>query len=71
MSETKVNKINSEENYIKDIRDAVLREVLEYIMLFATTDFTLMKDCVAIIICVPTPLDKFRKPDMSYIESAC
>ena len=70
-SETKVNHINSGENYIKDIRDAVLREVVDNIKLQATTDFTKMKECDALIICVPTPLDKFRKPDMSYIESSC
>ncbi len=70
-SETKVNKINSGENYIKDIRDAVLREVVDKVSLEATTDFSRMKECDALIICVPTPLDRFRKPDMSYIESAC
>jgi UDP-N-acetyl-D-glucosamine dehydrogenase len=70
-SEAKVNKINSGENYIKDIRDAVLREVVDGVKLEATTDFTKMKECDALIICVPTPLDKFRKPDMSYIEASC
>ena len=70
-SEAKVNKINSGENYIKDIRDAVLREVVDNITLHATTDFTRMKECDALIICVPTPLDKFRKPDMTYIEASC
>ncbi|MGC9151180.1 MAG: nucleotide sugar dehydrogenase [Microbacter sp.] len=71
MSQTKVDKINKGENYIKDIRDVVLREVVERITLKATTDFTQIKTCDALLICVPTPLDKFRKPDMSYIESAC
>ena len=70
-SADKVNKINRGDNYIKDIRDAVLREVVENIHLIATTDFTRIKECDALLICVPTPLDKFRKPDMSYIESAC
>lgn len=70
-SASKVDKINSGTNYIKDIRDAVLREVVENIKLQATTDFSGIKDCDALLICVPTPLDKFRKPDMSYIESAC
>lgn len=70
-SESKVKKINAGENYIKDIRDAVLREVVDKITLEATTDFTRMKECDALIICVPTPLDKFRKPDMSYIEASC
>ncbi|MBW8330525.1 MAG: nucleotide sugar dehydrogenase [Prolixibacteraceae bacterium] len=70
-SQNKVDQINSGENYIKDIRDAVLREVVDNIKLVATTDFTRIKECDALLICVPTPLDKFRKPDMSYIESAC
>ena len=70
-SQSKVDKINHGENYIKDIRDAVLREVVGNIKLTATTDFTRIKECDALLICVPTPLDKFRKPDMSYIESAC
>ena len=70
-STDKVNKINQGDNYIKDIRDAVLREVVDSIKLTATADFTRIKECDALLICVPTPLDKFRKPEMSYIESAC
>lgn len=70
-SAEKVEKINRGDNYIKDIRDAVLREVVDNIKLVATTDLTRIKECDALLICVPTPLDKFRKPDMSYIESAC
>ena len=70
-SQNKVDKINHGDNYIKDIRDAVLREVVDNIKLVATTDFTRINECDALLICVPTPLDKFRKPDMSYIESAC
>ncbi len=70
-SKEKVEKINNGENYIGDIRDAVLREVVDKVTLTATTDFTKMAECDALIICVPTPLDKFRKPDMSFIEDAC
>ena len=70
-SKTKVDRINRGDNYIKDIRDVVLREVVENITLTATTDFSRIRECDAMLICVPTPLDKFRKPDMSYIESAC
>lgn len=67
----KVDKINKGENYIKDIRDAALREVVNKVTLEATADFSRLKECDALIICVPTPLDKFRKPDMSNIEGAC
>lgn len=71
-SKEKADLVNSGTNYIGDIRDAVLRDVVvDKLTLEATTDFTRMKECDALLICVPTPLDKFRKPDMSYIESAC
>jgi len=71
-SKEKADLVNNGDNYIGDIRDAVLREVVvEKLTLEATTDFSRMKECDALIIAVPTPLDKFRKPDMSYIKSAC
>ena len=70
-NEKKVDKINSGENYIKDVRDAALREVVESVTFHATTDFSEMNKCDALLICVPTPLDRFKKPDMSYIQSAC
>lgn len=70
-SEQKVAKINSGENYIKDVRDAALREVVDNVTFHATSDFSKMKECDALLICVPTPLDRFKKPDMSYIQSAC
>ena len=67
----KVEKINHGTNYIKDIRDAVLNKVVKDVTLCASTDFSRMNECDALLICVPTPLDIFKKPDMSYIESAC
>ena len=70
-SQEKVDKINRGENYIKDIRDTVLKEVVNKVFFKATTDFSQINQCDALLICVPTPLDHFKKPDMSYIESAC
>lgn len=67
----KVGLINEGKNYIGDIRDAVLRDVVvDQLKLSATTDFSRISKCDALIICVPTPLDRFKKPDMSFIESA-
>ena len=54
---------------IKDIANT-LEEVVNMIFK-ATTDFSEINHCDALLICVPTPLDRFKKPDMSYIESAC
>ena len=70
-NQQKVEKINSGENYIKDVRDAALREVVDNVTFNATTDFSKINQCDALLICVPTPLDRFKKPDMSYIQSAC
>ena len=68
----KVNNINEAKNYISDVIDSELTSVvIKEKRLSATTDFTRLKECEAIIICVPTPLDKFKKPDMSFIEKSC
>jgi len=70
-SKGKVKKINAGKNYIKDIRDISLRNVVHNVKLTATSDFSHIKKCDALLICVPTPLDKFKKPNMEYIESTC
>jgi UDP-N-acetyl-D-glucosamine dehydrogenase len=70
--EKKAEAVNAAQNYISDVADADLtKTVLETKRLSATTDFSRIKECDAVIICVPTPLDKFKKPDMSYIEQSC
>lgn len=67
----KTEKINSGENYISDVDTSLLQTLVEKKKLSATTNFSKIKGCDAVFICVPTPLDKFRKPDMSFIEKAC
>lgn len=71
-SEEKASAVNKAENYIGDVKDEELVAVIaDTKKLVATTDFTRIRECDAVLICVPTPLDKFKKPDMSYIEGAC
>ena len=68
----KIEAINKAENYIKDIKDEDLNEVIIHSKkMESTTDFKRIKECDALIICVPTPLDKYKKPDMAFIENAC
>lgn len=67
----KADAVNAGRNYIADIVDEELAAVGKAGMLSATTDFSRLADVDAAIICVPTPLDKFKKPDMSYIEASC
>lgn len=67
----KADKVNSCQNYIGDITEEELKSAVESGNLEATDDFSRIAECDAAIMCVPTPLDKFKKPDMKYIESAC
>ena len=70
-SSEKVKLVNTGKNYIGDIDDVDLKVVVEDGYLEATEDFSRISECDAVLICVPTPLDRFKKPDMRYIESAC
>lgn len=67
----RVEKVNNADNYISDVDSAELRALVEMGTFSATHDFSQLSRCDAIVICVPTPLDKFKKPNMSFIESAC
>ncbi|HRY81147.1 MAG TPA: nucleotide sugar dehydrogenase, partial [Spirochaetia bacterium] len=67
----KAESVNAGRNYIGDIKDEELAGVVKAGKLSATTDFSRIRECDAAIICVPTPLDKFKKPDMSFIEASC
>ena len=69
INEKKVNKINLGNNYIKDVEDSYLKKAVKHNLLIATTDFSIVQDLDAISICVPTPLNKEKNPDISYIVS--
>ncbi|MCE9599623.1 MAG: nucleotide sugar dehydrogenase [Spirochaetia bacterium] len=69
-NEKKVQTIMAGENYISDVSSADLSAVVKSGALTASIDFTRIAECQVLIICVPTPLDRFKKPDMSFIEAA-
>ncbi len=66
----KVIGINKGESHIGDVPSAALKEVVDADRMQATADFNHLKECDAIIICVPTPLRKTKEPDISYILAA-
>ena len=66
----KVDLVNSGVNYIGDVVDDELKQIVEAGMLKATTDFSFVKDVDFIAICVPTPLDAHQMPDISYVKSS-
>ena len=63
----KVKMVNDGKNYIGDVVDADLSLMVSTGKLSATTDFSFVKDVDFIAICVPTPLDKYQQPDISYV----
>lgn len=62
----KVNSLNNGKSYIAHIPENQIQAAKEN-GFEATTDFSAAKSCEALIICVPTPLDSHRQPDMSYV----
>jgi UDP-N-acetyl-D-glucosamine dehydrogenase len=63
----KVEALNSGRSYIKHIKSEEIRAQCEAKTFEASTDFSRIKDVSAVIICVPTPLNKNREPDISFI----
>ena len=70
VQQAKVDMVNSGQNYIGDVVDSDLKELVESGMLTATTDFSKICDVDFIAICVPTPLDSHQQPDISYVRSS-
>jgi len=64
----KVEKLTLGQTYIRHIPAATISAEIEQKHFRATTDFTRLCEMDAIIICVPTPLDDHREPDLSYIR---
>jgi UDP-N-acetyl-D-glucosamine dehydrogenase len=63
----KVDALNDGRSYIKHVPAEVVAEQVKAGRLAATTDFARVKEVDAVIICVPTPLNKNREPDISFI----
>lgn len=70
VQDNKVNMVNEGKNYIGDVVDETLKKLVEEGSLRATTDFSFVKDVDKICICVPTPLDLYKQPDLSYVVSS-
>ena len=71
VQDSKVAMVNEGKNYIGDVVDDELANLVQEGMLTATSDFSKVCDVDFIAICVPTPLDKHQQPDISYVKSSC
>jgi UDP-N-acetyl-D-glucosamine dehydrogenase len=63
----KVDALNQGKSYIKHIPSESVADIVRSGAFSATSDFSRIREASAIIICVPTPLNKNREPDISYI----
>ena len=70
VQEEKVNLVNKGVNYIGDVVDSELKELVDSGMLSTTTDFSFIKNVDFVAICVPTPLDAHQQPDISFVKSS-
>ncbi|GAB2889596.1 nucleotide sugar dehydrogenase [Microbulbifer echini] len=68
IDKSKVDAINAGKSYIRHIESEGVKDATEK-GLSATTDFSRITEVDAIILCVPTPLNKYREPDLSYVIS--
>src|ERR1700686_1834901 len=64
----KISMLNAGKSYIEHIQQNKIKQFVNSRHFSATTDFFKLKDTDAIIICVPTPLDERREPDLSYVQ---
>jgi UDP-N-acetyl-D-glucosamine dehydrogenase len=70
VQETKVRMVNSGINYIGDVINEDLEQIVKSGKLSATTNFAEVAKADCVCICVPTPLDKHQQPDISYVKSS-
>ena len=67
IDQAKVESLNRGQSYIKHIESSAIADMLKAGTFSASTDFSHIRKVEAVIICVPTPLNKNREPDISYI----
>ena len=65
----KINKLKNKESYLKHIKNSRISRTIETKKLIPTSDFSKAEECMAIILCVPTPLNKNREPDLTYVTN--
>jgi len=64
----KVSKLNEGQSYIGHIPSSKIQQYVRSRHFSATSDFSRLAEMDAVVICVPTPLDQRREPDLSYVE---
>ncbi len=66
----RVDQIRAGDDYVRPEDSAQLAEMVRGGRLAASTDYELLAECDVVVICVPTPLNRNREPDVSFVTSA-
>lgn len=69
LDQSKIKNLEKGKSYIKHISSDLISDVVAEKKLSATTDFSRLPEADAVIICVPTPLNEYREPDISFVEN--
>lgn len=70
IQQKRVDMVNQGMNYIGDVVDEELAQIVHMGRLQATTDYSEISEVDAVAICVPTPLDGYQQPDTSYVNQS-
>ena len=69
LDRSKIEKLNAGKSYIQHIPSEKIKAHVDAKKFDATCDFARLGEMDAVLICVPTPLDERREPDLSYVEN--
>ena len=64
------DEVNAGRSYIQDVTSEALKAMIDKGLIHATTDYSATEDCDADIICLPTPLNANREPDLTLVKDA-
>ena len=67
---SRCDEVNAGRSYIQDVAGEALRKMVDAGLIHATTDYAATEDCDADIICLPTPLNANREPDLTLVTDA-
>jgi UDP-N-acetyl-D-glucosamine dehydrogenase len=66
----RAEQLNQGYSEIQDVEERAIASLIARNKILGTTDFARVRECDVIVICVPTPLNNTKDPDLSYIDSA-
>lgn len=64
----RVEQVNEGSSYIEDVSSATLSQLVQEGKFTATTDYSVLRDLDVIVVCVPTPIDKHKEPDLGPLQ---